>query len=258
MLNRFKRNSKIPCYVLVYDQVEIISKSLAFLTAYADRLDIIVIENPSDNTPAISKIVETYGKNSRVTQYYLFDENITNNAFDLVLQKEERRIKNSPYVIVTDGDLTCSDTGWLAEELGILAQNVDVFACGISLDRSNLPLASFPDADTWIPADVKEFDTYNEARTGAHLLCMRGPELYDFMQWKHGKDISFRDGELHKYAYGVLHKRWARTKHATAYHLTWDLYQDKKHPYTKLKTGKSFSDTWSHQQTASYSLKTYS
>ena len=53
MFGLLRRTHKIPCYVLVYDQVEIIEQCLDFLADSSDHLDIIVIENPSPNTPKI-------------------------------------------------------------------------------------------------------------------------------------------------------------------------------------------------------------
>jgi hypothetical protein len=62
---------------------------------------------------------------------------------------------------------------------------------------------------------------------------------------------------MHRFCYEVLHKKWARTKRATAYHLTWDLYGDKNHPYTKMKLAKSFKETWYHKDLAGYSVQDF-
>lgn len=248
---------KILCYVLVFDQVEIIKKSLDFLTKYANRLEIVVVENPSTNTPEIKQYVEELGKKKLIKRYYLFKENITSNAVITVFNKELELIKARPYVIITDGDLVSSDKYWLDEELHIMKHHPDIFACGISLDMSNLPIAAFPEAANWIPPDKSEAADYYEAPTGGHLLMMRGEEFYEYSRWKDINDVQHIDSEMLKYCYNTLNKKWARTKRSKAYHLTWDLYADKNHPYTKFRSKNSFKGTWYHKKTASYSLNSY-
>lgn len=257
MFGKSKKQEKIPCYVLVFDQIDIIRKSLDFLVRFNDKLDIIVIENPSPNTPKIRNIIEALGHNKLLKQYYLFEKNITNNAYDIVLSKDISKIRKHNYVMFTDGDLTCDNDNWLTEETNILKHNNNVFACGISLDKSNLPLKSFPDAKNWIPKDIDEKDDYFEAFTGGHLLLFRGKEFASFLEWKKLNKQVFIDSVMHKYCHENLSKKWARTKHAEAYHHTWDLYQYKDNPYTKLKIKKGFENTWKHNDTANYVLKNY-
>jgi len=257
MIFGWRRPSKIPCYVLVFDQLSIIEKSLEFLTRFGDRLELVVIENPSRQSPAIGQLIDRYGRQGLVKRYYRFDANITGMAYDIVITQELPHIKRSPYVMITDGDLTASGSAWLEEELSILKKNPDVFACGVSLDMSNLPLKAFPEASSWIPPDRAEYPDFYEATTGGHLLLMRGQGLYEFMGWKEQTGLHFLDGSMHRYCYEVLGAKWARTKRNTAYHLTWDLYQDKKHRYTKLKTAKTFDETWRHRESAPYTLTEY-
>lgn len=248
---------KIPCYVLVYEQVDIVRKTMDFLIGYADRLDIIVLENPSQNSPEIGEYIHTLGASKLIKKHYLFAANVTGSAFDTVLNDELAYIRKCPYVLITDGDITTTDTGWLDEEISILRSNPDVFACGISLDKSNLPLRTFPDAGGWIPEDVHEFTDHYEVFTGAHLLLLRGKELAGFMHWKNSQNLPFVDGTMHRYCSQQLHAKWARTKKSAGYHLTWDLYHDLNHPYTKFKLAKSFRDTWYHDKTTNYKLTTF-
>lgn len=249
----FKRN-KILCYVLIFDQVDIIKKSLDYLTKSCDQLEIVVIENPSKNTSVIRKYIESLGKNGLVSRYYLFDKNITGNSLKIVFKKELELIRRNQYIVVTDGDLVSHGNGWIKEEKDLLKKHRDIFACGVSLDRSNLPLEAFPEANSWIPDDISKQADYHEAITGGHLLMFRGKDFASYMKWREENNLSHIDGVMHRYCYDVIHKKWARTKESVAYHLTWDLYQDKNHPYTKLKTAKSFQSTWYHDQHAEYSL----
>jgi glycosyltransferase involved in cell wall biosynthesis len=250
------KKKRIPCYVLVFDQVEIIDKTLASLARYTDQLEVIIVENPSNHTPEIKKIVADYGAHGLVKRYYLFDDNITNNAMGTVLELELKRIKKSRYIVTTDGDLTCEDP-WLEEEVAILEKHPEVFTCGVSLDMSNLPLKAYPDARQWIPPDKNVFDDFYEVFTGTHLQLTRGKQFYDFFRWKDKNNVHLVDGAMHTYCEQVLHSKWARTKKATAYHLTWDLYNDPDNAYTKLKNSKSFDETWHHKRTSDYTLTTY-
>lgn len=248
---------KIPAYVLIYDQVEIIRETLEHLKTLRNKLDLIVIENPSSNSPQIQSIITDLANVGAIKRHYLFTENIAANAFDIVLNIEKDMVAKSPYVLVSDGDLISTDTKWLAEEIKIIKGHKNVFACGVSLDRSNLPVDTFPSANEWIPQDKFDYGDYIEAPTGAHLLLFRGKELAGFLVWKNKYNRYFIDGELHEYCYAVLNKMWSRTKYSQAYHLTWDLYKDKENAYTKLKTGTSFKDTWYHRKTAEYSVTQY-
>jgi hypothetical protein len=251
------RGKKILCYVLIFDQVDIIKKSLNFLTKYSDRLDLVIIENPSDNTPEIKKYIKGLGEKRLIKRYYLFEENITSNAVVRVLDEEIGYIAKSLYTIITDGDLTSDDKDWLDEEINILKRNKEVFACGITLDKSNLPIKAFPEAKGWIPPDVSEQPNYYEAATGGHLMMLRGKDFAKYINWKNENKILHIDDEMRKYCYDTLHKKWARTKKSKAYHLTWDLYADKNHPYTKFRSKKTFKETWNHSQKASYDLSEY-
>jgi hypothetical protein len=248
---------KIPCFVLIFHEVDIIKQSLNFMVKFADRLDLILVENPSPHSPQIGEFTAELGKQSLIKRHYLFETNITGNAMDTVLNKESALIKKSRFMILTDGDLVCDDSDWLDEEIAILDRHPDVLACGVSLDRSNLPLKTFPDAKNWLPDDVAETEHYYETITGCHLLLVGGGDFYDFLNWKNQNDLYSVDGALHQFCYQQKHRKWARTKKAKAYHLTWDLYSDKKHPYTRLKTGKDFKQTWHHRQRASFKLTQY-
>ncbi len=247
---------KIPCYVIVFEQTEIIKKTLEFLSKYTDKIDLIIIENPSDNSVEIKKLIDSFGEQGHIKRHYIFDENITGNAYSVVIEHEANFIKRHKYVILTDGDITSENTDWLEEQKRII-KHKEVFACGITLDTANLPLKTFPDAKGWIPADMNETSNYYEAYTGVHLLLIRSKDLLGFMNWKKQQNLSFVDGNIHAYCYEQAHKKWTRTKNAKAYHLTWDLYHDRNHPYTKFKLAKTFKTMWYHQKTADFTVREF-
>lgn len=252
----FKKKNKIPCYVLVYREVDIIKKSLDFFCSLSNDLEIIVIENPSENTPIISQYINYLGNQGKIASYYLFEKNISNNAYDVILTHHLEQIKNHQHIIVSDGDVTVKNgKQWLHEAERIM-KNEQVFCCGAELETVNLPVESFPEATNWVPPLISK-GRVNEGLTGCHLLMLRGNELGLFMEWKKENDNHFVDGELHKFCYQTLKKKWVRTKRNLAYHLTWDLYKDLNNSYTKLKTTKSFKDTWYHKNISDFTVVEY-
>lgn len=250
------KRRKIPCYVIIFEQIDIIKQSLDFLTPYSSELDIIIIENPSKNSDKIGELIKEYGRAGLIKRHYLFDTNITGNAYTQVIKTEADFIKKSKFILLTDGDIKSNNPDWLTEEKKIM-RHKDVFACGISLDMTNLPLKTFPDAKKWIPEDRAVHKDYFEVATGIHLVLFQSRGLLGFMDWMSRNQLAFVDGNMHRYCYEVAKKKWARTKHAKAYHMTWDLYANKNHPYTKFKLSKSFEQTWHHKQTADYILTEY-
>lgn len=249
-------SSKVLCYVLIYGEASVIRRSLDSITGLSDYLDIVLIENPSDQTPEVSTFIQHLADKGKISAHYLFDHNISNNAYNTVLTAELARIRRSPFVIVSDGDLEINKPKrWLHEAEQVMKHS-EVFACGISLSKANLPLKAFPEADQWIPPDINSSGPYIEARTGCHLLFFRGKELAKFLDWSHHQKSFFVDGELHRFCYEVLGKKWARTKNE-AYHITWDLYSDTSHPYTRQKLDKSFRQTWYHRDESDFTLTRY-
>lgn len=245
------------CYVLVFDQIDIIKKSLTSLTSLADELDIVVIENPSKNSPEIAKIVDDLARGGRIVRYYRLKSNIAGEAYRLIMETEAKFLRKYRFTIITDGDLAITNRDVIKEIGKILSFNHSVFACGVSLDLINLPIKTFADAINWVPKEKSEFKDYFEGLTGCHLLAFRSKEIMACIRWLNKNNLAFVDDNLHEYCYKVINKSWARTKWSRAYHLTWDLYNDIDHPYTKLKTSKSFTDTWHQRKTSEFSLIDY-
>jgi hypothetical protein len=235
---------RILCYVVVFDQVEIIRRSLEFLAGRADQLEIVVIENPSQNTPAIGQIVGDLARTGKVARHYLFEENITGSAMSVVLEWERQAVESRPLVLITDGDVTSSDPDWLEEQVHILNNNREVFACGVTLDQSNLPLETFPSSRGWILEDRATHEDYHESLGGIQLVLMRGAELAAFVEWLRVHGFPFIDNLLRRYCYEAVGMRLARTKRTQAYHLTWDLYHDIDHPYTQYKMRPEMWPEW--------------
>jgi hypothetical protein len=239
--------ARIPCYVLAFHDAPTVRASLDWLTGFGDRLELVVVENPSERTEGeIRPYVEGLLAAGAVDRYLLMDENITNNAFEVALEHERTRWEGGERVLLTDGDLV-GDAGWLDEELAIVARP-EVFACGIRLSMENLPLEAFPEATGWVPPARAEHEDWIEGLTGLHLVMLGADGLAAYSRFRAANRLRFLDSTMHHFCYRVLDRHWARTKLSEARHLTWDLYADPEHPYTRFKTGKSLREHWQHQR----------
>jgi hypothetical protein len=248
---------KIVCTVLIYYDLEIIRRALQTLLELKSALDIIIVENGSEFTeskikPYMLKLLE----NKKISKYILFNKNISNNAFEVVFEERQIDYEHYDYMLLTDGDLECEDNSWLAEELSILESNPDAFCCAVSLDMSNLPLNTFPDAISWVPDDIRRTQYYAEGLTGAHLLLLRVSDFEGFWKFKKKNGLRFLDNAMHHYCYHIARKKWLKTALSKARHLTWDVYSNLEHPYTKHKLGMNLGRIWNHDFQSSYEVYT--
>ena len=248
--------TKIPCVVLVYFDFDVIRTAIEALLPHRDRLSLIVVENRSSSTDThIRPFIEQLVRDGTVETYLLFDRNISNNVFECVIDGGHVDLTASPYVMFTDGDLLPQDDGWLTEEIQILERHPDVFACGVTLSTENLPLAVYPASAAWAPGGVPRED-YVEDGSGLNLLLMRTRDLRAFLAYRREHGVRFLDFEVSRFARDIAGMKWARTKRATARHLTWDSYADVNHPYTRLKLQQSYEETWAHDRFCGYRVLT--
>jgi predicted SAM-dependent methyltransferase len=240
---------KILCFVWVYYDFDIISKCLNTLFKQ-DELDIIIVENYSEFTDTkIKPTMMQYLQEDKIKKYYLFDKNITNNAWEIAVQDSIMMLHEYETVMLTDGDLSTNDDLWLQEEKDIL-KNQSVFAVGIQLDLTNMPKGV-----NWIPRVIKHHDTFDEVFTGTHFTLMRTADLLLAKKYSDINGLPFRDTSLHKYMFSSTKKIWARTLQSVAYHHTWDYLKDPNNKYMKEKTA-NFSKTWDHYNYCDYTVYT--
>jgi hypothetical protein len=244
---------KIPCLVIVYHDFPIVRACLDFLAKQRDHLDIIVMENFSEHTNAqIKPYMLDLLQSGKISNYFLFDKNISMNVFEVVLQEGGLNLTEADYIMVTDGDLIVEEGDWLGEQKSILERHPDVFACGMTLDMKNLPVRAFPDAVNWVHTGT-ECPDYFLASTGLWLLLMRSEGFQKFVMWHREHNYPrFSDTLLRKFCKRVLERKWVRTKKTQAYHLTWDRYKDLDHPYTQIKTQNSLRKLFHHHNYCGY------
>ncbi len=247
---------RIPCLVLGYYDHEYFFRALDCLRRQAQRLEIIVAENRSPCTRTVfePRLREMVTK-GEIEKYVLFAKNICSNAFEVVLDTGLIDLDSSDYALVTDGDLDVVHDTWLDEELQILDQHPEVFACGIGLDASNLPLDVYPHARAWLP-NLVDKGSYYEDYCGMHLVLFRSAELKAYLAFRRKHFDKFLDYRIALYAGTILGKKCASTRFAQARHLAWDRIRDVQHPYTKHKLAMSFDNRWEHYRYSRYTVYT--
>lgn len=236
---------------VVYFVTDIIKKHLDFLSEYHDQADIVVLENPSENTNALKQYFLDLIKNKKINKHLLFDENIGMNVFETYFNHNS--IEQYKYIVVTDGDLIVQNKNWISELKQILTQCPNTYACGVKLLLNNLPINLYPDAKKWYPPPKRIEKNCEVGETGLHLLMYEKETFEKFLAFLKYPKITFMDTSMHLFCNNILKKIWRRTKISEAYHLTWDLYFDKKNPYTIIKTTKSRNELWFHNRYSNYS-----
>ena len=250
---------KIPCVVLVYYNFDIIKETIDFLAA-DDRLILYVVENKSDATNLlINPYLLKKQAEGLIKKYILFDKNISNNALELFFDAgliEEK----SEFIIITDGDIVVPPTpgipNWLDEELAIINKFEDIECCGINLSPKNLPKDnpyfnqnsnSIYNCENWEPDKFGNIENdYVEADTGVHLLLFKRNLFDEFITARKENGWRFLDENLRNFVKLNKKLRWVITKKNYGLHLTWVIYNDSEHPYTKLKMTPDFYKFWRH------------
>lgn len=242
-------SQKIPCYVIAFYMFDNFKKCIESLMQKKDYLDIKIIENNSINTEKYFKpyILNLLNK-KLVSEYFLFEKNINNNAIKKICFELKPEDIKSPYIMITDGDLIF-ENNWLEEEVKILSKNKKIYAVGSELNLKNLPQIS--GASDWVPKAKTPFlKNYKEGYTGIWSLLFRTKDFWNTLDYLKENDLNFLDSNLHKYC-KYKNKIWARTKKTTAYHLTWDNYSanDK---YAQYKISKPLKEHWDTVQDCKY------
>lgn len=207
---------KIPCLVLIYDNVEIIKRSINSLLKYRERLTIHIIENPSAFTEHYTKpSMQSLLYAGLIDSYTLFDANITNNAFEEFLRTTPLPIWDSEFILLTDGDVV-AEGEWLESQINILNKYKDVFCCSVkmSLDGWSQGLK-----DRFGPARSENQD-YIEVSSGIWLCLFRTQELKAAFNLFTQNKFRFRDGPLLRFVYEYWRKKWVVSKFGIARELT--------------------------------------
>ena len=250
---------KIPCVVLVYYNFDIIKETIDFLAA-DERLILYVLENRSEYTNSLIKpYLLKKQADGFIKKYVLFDKNISNNAYELFFDANLIEEK-SEFILVTDGDMVVPSVqgiiNWLDEELVIINEFDDIECCGINLNPKNLPkdnpffnenINPIYNCKNWEPDKYGIVrNDYVEADTGVHLLLFKRTVFEEFLVKRKKMGLRFLDESMRHFIKFEKNLKWVVTKFNYCTHLTWDIYNDSEHPYTKLKMTPDFYKFWKH------------
>jgi hypothetical protein len=250
---------KIPCVAIVYYNFEVIRQTIDFLIE-DDRLVLYVIENKSENTEsAIKPYLLNCVKIEKVKKYILFERNISNNAYELFFDSNLIEEKGD-FLIITDGDMVVPpnqfEKDWLEEQIAIINNNTDIECCGINLSDVNLPKGNpffnsnsnpLYDCANWVPDKFGKLHAdYVEADTGVHLLLFKRRLFDELLTVRRKMQWRFLDETLRNFIKVEKKLKWVITRRNYSLHLTWDVYNDPDHPYTKMKMTPDFYKFWKH------------
>lgn len=207
---------KIKCFVLIYDNLEIIKRSLESITAYADRMEIHVVENPSEYTSDyIKPIMKHLLHEGKIHSYTLFDKNIRNNAIYTFLYEDPVNFWDSDYIILTDGDIV-AEHGWLDNQLLALEKYSEVFCCSVEMST-----------EYWseglkkrFPVPSEKLSDFTVIDSGIWLCMFRADELHRTFSFLMDNQIALRDGPLIRYVKEFLRMKWGVTPHSKCSELT--------------------------------------
>ena len=227
--------NKHACIFICYNNTDHIIES--FNSIYKEDIDFFIIENKSINSDLISNFFITH--KNKIFKYIQFQENIANNALDIFLKDFYRELCDYNYITFTDGDLRIDNTDNTFKEIIKNLYLPDVLVSCVNLYTHNLP--NIPGSQSWLPAGTKT-EEYIECFTGIHLMTIIKENLFLF------KNLKFLDSNFHSKTIS-LNKKWVKTIHNKAYHLTWDLYKN-NNSYYKFKLDNL--DIWTKIKSSAY------
>jgi len=229
-------NNKHICVLICFNNYEHIVK--CFESIKNLPLDFFIIENPSKNSDKIQK----YFKEQKLKGYVRFEENITNNAVDIIREDYSPLFQSYEYITFSDCDLFTDSSSSLFSEIYRILEYEEVGVCCTSLCMDNLP--NVPDANGWIPNPISIHEDYINVNTGVHFMTMK-QKNYSLLY-----GTKFID-TLMVSLIRSKNLKWVSTKENKSIHLTWDLYYQ-GNEYYNFKIERGLESLWSHNETSDY------
>lgn len=248
---------RIPCIILCYYDFRAVKESLTFFSKYKDRLELIVVENPSTHSDKIKPFINNLMFNKEIDYYIEMDENIGLNAVQILLDENIADWRSSKYIINAEGDIVNTDKttdSWIDEELLIMDNHPEVGACGLAIDNEFLKTIDPRGAYWYPPSNDDRGDYYAELTGGGHAVMWRTEEMQAFLNFLTTNNLKFVDNHMHPFCRDNLRKVWARTKRNQMHHLSWEYQLTPNHEYHNLKVGKEWTELFHHNRYCGYTL----
>lgn len=236
---------------LAFKDLALIEESIDGIVRTAPPSSVYVIENTSADTnshikPAMLRRLADASLNG----YFCFDENVTNNAYEISFNSGFVDFSAFDYITLTDFDLLPYDD-WLTANINLLEKYPNIFSASAPLSLDNMPeslRAGLP-ARNFEPTEVHE--DYDVFHSGLHLTTLRSADFVAYLKWQTRRGLNFRDRILE--FYGRDSKRLSvRSRAIPVRHLTWDLVgTERSYQVFKNARGKNL---WMHDDTSAYTF----
>jgi hypothetical protein len=230
-------HTQVVCLTFFYS--EILERFLSNFLAIKDQVDIHIVENSSQYSDNILRVIEDYSEKINIVSHTIFEENITSNALHIYLNDIfEKNIIQSEYIVITDADLLCAPQ-WLEQSKTLFNTYQDI---GSVATQINFDHEIGKNIKTAITKGIRE-NNYLIQRSGWVLKLIQTDKLTQFLAYIKQYNINFHDCELDVYLRHVLRLKSVLTLKPIANHLTWDYLTDE---YLNIK--RQFTDPWFHNK----------
>lgn len=176
----------IPVLGIVYLSIDFTERFLMRLSE-EPRVSVTIVENKSKNSDQLKELIQLWMNKGLVTRHIVMDENITNNAVELVLRNKEFDLKDSPFGIITDGDAIPS-AGFKEEQIRLLEK------------YQHMESVSLACSGHLLPGSAKNRGEYFESGNPVVMTMMRSQAINDFINWIWERGIHFYDVNLYRFA----------------------------------------------------------
>lgn len=215
---------KIACLYLAFRNIEVIKNSLTSILSEREAIkrdfvfDVYVVENSTEFSssvirPYIKNIVEEGG----IKKYLQLKKNITNNAFHVALFGGFLNFDEYDYIFLTDGDVYVPP-GSVKEQLSILDNNPEVFACGLSVDYAKWELGNKKEKALALLAKrslaLEAGKPYVAIPGGFWFVAFKTldwQKLYNTFEFN---GIRIHDGIIQKFCRSVYKREWVQTRNS--------------------------------------------
>jgi len=213
---------RIPCFILCWMDYNGI-KRLTNVIEHHPQLQAIIVENRSRFSDSIIRpYLISKVKQGVVHKYYFFEKNIGGCAFSKIRSQHQGLIRESEYVITTDGDIVPVGDTWLRNQIAILEKHKKVHAVSHNLMLHNLPWEHAAWLGSLIEQNelsAKVGEDYIEFDSGHHMTMCRGPEYARYLDW-----VGYKQSDsTHREFARNNGQKWVKMKEQTAVNYGWYL-----------------------------------
>ena len=211
---------KIACAFLAFRNLDVIKMSLESIIAESENceyeIDIYVIENHSEFTEGeISPYLDSLIKTKKIHGYAKLNENVTNNAYHLLIDCNLIDADQYTHIIFSDGDIFVPK-GTIKEQLNILNTCPETIACGVSVDYENWTLSSKLDQAKELKKKRDHALTLNKpyvvVPSGFWFAMFKTSDYRKIYNILNMNGLRVHDGIIQRLARHLYRREWVQTR----------------------------------------------